>query len=303
MGRSRRERGHRDAQARRRRRWLIIGAAAAAAALAAWFVLPSVLSGRSAAEGATLASYKPPDVHALVVSASDDRTVTFGSHAGMLVSRDAGTTWRPLEGSSGKDAMGIATPPGSKIAYAAGHDVFLRSDDAGVTWRSLRPALPGTDIHGFAASAVRAGTFYAYVVGHGLYRSEDAGNVWQKAGSPPGSTMSLAVGKSGSTDTLLAATMEGASRSRDGGVTWERVSDLGGVQAFSAAGETVYAAAGNFVPVSVDGGTTWARRAFPRGAAVLVAVGPSDPNVVYVVTQRFEVWRSRDGGLTWERAG
>lgn len=45
------------------------------------------------------------------------------------------------------------------------------------------------------------------------------------------------------------------------------------------------------------------RRTFTRGGAVLVAAAPTNPKMVYVLTERLEVWRSADAGINWERAG
>lgn len=289
---------------RSRLRWVLLGGVTLIVLGGVWLVArPDTRSADGGTAGASLASYRPPDMHALAVSPLDERTVTFGHHQGMLVSGDAGKSWRPLAGAGGRDAMGVALPPNSKTAYAAGHDAFLRSDDGGKTWSAVRPALPGTDIHGFAASASRSDTFYAYVVGYGLYRSADAGATWQPLGKAPGSTMSIAVAGSGGRDVLFAVTMEsGIVRSIDGGMTWESIRELAGAGAVSAVGETVYAGARNAVLVSRDAGTTWQRRAF-SGNAALVAPAPSDPNVVYLLTDRLEVWRSANGGVTWERAG
>lgn len=284
----------------RRRRWLLGLAAAALLAGGGWWLfVRDAGSFGSGAEGARgIASYGPPDIHALAVHPTDPNVVIFGSHRGMLVSRDGGKSWNPI-GPSG-DAMGIAMPPGSKTAYAAGHDVFFRSDDGGRTWTSDRPALPGTDIHGFAASAVKTGRFYAYVVGHGLFWSADSGSTWARGGSAPGSTMSMAVAKSADRDILLASTMEGVQRSRDGGATWERVPEVGGAYV-GASGSRVYAATGSRVFVSSDGGMRWEPRAFSSGSAVLVAPAATDPDTVYVLAEGFGIWRSSDGGRTWQR--
>ena len=281
--------------------WLLLPAIALLLGSGWWFLVrtPDVTVAPGA--GAVLATYRPTDVHALQVSPTDERTVVFGHHRGMLVSHDGGALWALATGANG-DAMGVALPPGSQTQFAAGHDIFMRSDDGGRTWASVKPALPGTDIHGFAASAVTANTFYAYVVGSGLFRSADAGKSWQKAGDASGATMSMTVAKSGGTDILYANTMEGVQRSRDGGKTWEAVREVGGAT-LNAVGETVYAAAGGVVLASSDGGMTWDRRTFTRGGAVLVAAAPTNPRVVYVLTDKLEVWRSADGGASWERAG
>ena len=272
-------------------------AAVALVAVGAWWVFVRDAGSRESG-GRDIASYRPPDIHALAVHPTDPSVVIFGSHRGMLISRDAGRTWGPL-GPNG-DAMAIAMPAGSRTAYAAGHDVFFRSDDGGQTWSSVRPALPGTDIHGFAASATRPGRFYAYVVGQGLFRSDDGGETWVRSGNAPGSTMSMTAASAGGQEVLYASTMEGVQRSRDGGASWEPVRELSGAS-MSASGATVYATAGSRVLVTSDGGTTWDQRPFAQGRAALTAPAPSDPKIVYVLAEGFQIWRSADGGRTWER--
>lgn len=274
-------------------------ALAGAAAVAAVGFLIFTRAGPAGEDGATLASFRPGDMHSLAVAPTDPRTLLFGSHQGMLLSRDAGAAWRRV--ASG-DAMGIALAPNGAATYAAGHDVLLQSDDGGTTWRSVRTSLPGTDLHGFAAG-VAPRNVYAFVAGRGLFKSVDGGSTWTIASSgAPASTMSLAVGRAGGSEVLLASAMDGAQRSRDGGRTWERIAEIGPAM-MSAAGDTIYAAAGNFVFTSADGGTTWSRRTFTGGSAALVGAAPSEPGTVYVVTDRFEIYRSTDGGIRWERAG
>lgn len=302
--RSRRQPQREAAQPRRGRSWFITGVLGIGLLVAvAWLLTADTSPLRAGTPGgaASLASYRPPDLHALVVSATDERTITFGHHQGMLISHDGGATWTPLSGAGGKDAMGVALPPNSKTAYAAGHDVFLRSEDGGRSWSSAKAALPGTDIHGFAASATQSNTYYAYVVGFGLFKSTDGGTVWSAVAPAPGSTMSLAVSKSSSGDVLFASTMEGMARSRDGGRSWEPLRDVP-AGSVSAVGETVYVADRATVMASTDGGQTWQRRTFPRNAG-LIAVAPSNTSVVYIVTDQREVWRSMNGGASWERVG
>ena len=273
--------------------------AAAAVAAVGWFASERLRSPAPA--GVALAALRPPDIHALSVLPDDERSLVFGSHAGLAISRDGGVSWSKVGGAD-VDAMSIAMPPGSRTAIIAGHDVFMRSDDGGASWRSVRSGLPGTDVHGFAAGAREPNTFYAYVVGAGLLRSGDGGGSWTSLPGAPPSTHSLTVARSSAGDVIFAVTAEGLRRSADAGRTWQAVPDVPAAYV-SAAGDIVYAASGTNVFISTDAGASWRRRTFPPGRAALIAPAPSRPETIYVVTDRFEVHRSRDGGGTWERVG
>ena len=283
------------------RRWLVPAALVAAVAVAAvgWWATEGQ---RNVAQGGvTLAALRPPDIHALSVLPDDERSLVFGSHAGLAISRDGGASWSKVSGAN-VDAMSIAMPPGSRTAIIAGHDVYLRSEDGGASWRPVRSGLPGTDIHGFAASTREPNTFYAYVVGSGLFRSGDAGATWTSLPGAPASTHSLTIVRSGANDVIFAVTAEGLRRSADAGRTWQAVPDVSAAYV-SAAGDSVYSAGGANIFVSTDAGASWQRKTVPPGRATLIAPAPSRPETIYVVTDRFEVHRSRDGGGTWERVG
>ena len=283
------------------RRRLVPAAVLAAAAIAAvgWWATEGQRDVTQS--GVTLAALRPPDIHALSVLPDDERSLVFGSHAGLAISRDGGASWSKVSGAN-VDAMSIAMPPGSRTAIIAGHDVYLRSDDGGASWRSVRSGLPGTDVHGFAASARDPNTFYAYVVGAGLLRSVDAGVSWTSLPGAPPSTHSLTVARSSAGDVIFAVTAEGLRRSADAGRTWQAVPDVSAAHV-SAAGDIVYATSGANVFISADAGASWQRRTFPPGRAALIAPAPSRPETIYVVTDRFEVHRSRDSGNTWKRVG
>lgn len=217
----------------------------------------------------------------------------------MLVSRDGGRNWIAV-GPRG-DAMAIAMPPETKTAYAAGHDVLLRSDDGGATWERARADLPGTDIHALTGSPSQPGRFYAYVVGRGLFRSDDTGRTWQPLGDAV-AIGALAAVRGEQVDVLFALTTSGTQRSADAGRSWNVVPEATG-KALGGAGTTLYVADGAAITVSEDGGKRWQRRAFPGRDVMLVAAAPSEPKTAYIVTGALEVWRSLDAGATWERVG
>ncbi len=113
---------------------------------------------------------------------------------------------------------------------------------------------------------------------------------------------SLTVARSSAGDVIFAVTAEGLRRSANAGRTWQAVPEVSAAYV-SAVGDFVYATAGSTVFVSSDAGAVWQRKTFPPGRAALIAPAPSRPETLYVVTDRFEVHRSRDGGSTWERVG
>ncbi len=150
--------------------------------------------------------------------------------------------------------------------FVAGHEVFARSDDGGNTFDELRPAdLPGLDIHAFAQAPADGQVIYAFVVGHGLFASTDAGESWElraKLGNLPADTFGLAVVGSDSDTLVVVGPESGVLRSEDGGRTFIQILDV----------------------------PAWA-----------VAVDPSEPGAVWALT-RTGLARSDDEGLTWTAA-
>jgi photosystem II stability/assembly factor-like uncharacterized protein len=283
--------------------------------------------GGPAASGvAPLSVLRTADFHALAFSPDNPDTVFFGHHNGVMRSDDGGRTWKALVDRRNFDAMGLAVSHANpRQIFLAGHDIFQVSTDGGVTWQEAVHNLPGTDIHGFAISPDDPSRLYAFVVGHGVFGSGDAGRTWQRLGEVPRDVMALAAA-GGDPETLYAASMSaGVLRSTDGGKTWapavtglgsRRVLALavdpspGTGQALSSAApgagrparQTLYAGTEGGLYKSTDGGATWARLPFPGMTVVALAVSPARPQRILAISYhdgRGEVFRSDDGGATW----
>lgn len=267
-------------------------------------------AGGSSSSGAPLATLNTSDFHTLAFHPGDTNIVFFGHHNGVLKSADGGRTW--LETSfRGRnwDAMGMAISPGEpQNIYVAGHDVFSHSRDGGQSWAPLRHDLPGTDIHGFAMDPDNPSKLYAFVVGYGVYRSDNAGSNWQLLSRGlPGDVMALAAGGG---QTLYAGSMQrGVLKSSDGGKTWLTANTgIEGQNAMTLAvdskqPQTVYAGTEKGLFKSRDAGNSWSRLPFPGAAAATVAVAPGNPQVVIAIgvsnDRKGNVYRSEDGGRTW----
>jgi photosystem II stability/assembly factor-like uncharacterized protein len=181
-------------------------------------------------------------------------------------------------------------------------------------------------------------------IGDGVYKSIDAGEHWVNVGLPDSEKIARLVVDPRNADVVYACALgrewgpneeRGLFKTADGGKTWKKVlykNDLTGcsdVDIDPTNANIVYAGMFTFrrwawytesgggetaVYKSFDGGATWTRlsgpdasRGLPKGLMdrIGIAVAPSDPNVVYVIsetTDEGELWRSDDAGATWQVA-
>ncbi|MDO8671299.1 MAG: cytochrome c-type biogenesis protein CcmH [Dehalococcoidia bacterium] len=253
-----------------------------------------------------IATLKTEDVHALAIGPRDDNVIYFGHHDGVLRSDDGGQTWRPLVAQRNFDAMGLAVSSAApEIIYAAGHGILSRSTDSGKTWQAVANDLPGKDIHGFAMSAKDPKTLFAFVVGYGLFKSGDGGTSWKILSSAlPASVMALAVSGDDS-KTVYAGSMDsGLLRSTDGGVTWQpaniglNTKAVMSLATSPTAPGLVYVGTDRGLFQSKDGGASWTLDGF-NGTAMAVAAAPANPQLILLVDDKTNVYRSEDGGATW----
>jgi photosystem II stability/assembly factor-like uncharacterized protein len=178
-------------------------------------------------------------------------------------------------------------------------------------------------------------------VGDGMYKSVDAGAHWTHIGLPKSDKVARIIIDSRNPDIVYACVLgrewgpseeRGVFRTADGGATWKKVLYIDAQTACSDisadptnsnilyAGMYTYrrwawhleSGAGNTaVWKSVNGGSTWERLSgpdrmlgLPRKAMdrIGVAVAPSDPDIVYVISEtkdEGELWRSDDAGRSW----
>ncbi|MBI4295656.1 MAG: hypothetical protein HY667_00920 [Chloroflexi bacterium] len=266
--------------------------------------------GKSSGSPRPLAVLRTADYHSLAFSPDDPNVVFFGHHNGVMRSDDGGKTWRRLVERRNFDAMALAIAGGdSRLVYLAGHDVFYVSHDGGVSWRPVEHNLPGTDIHGFTISPETHG-LYAFVVGHGLFHSSDGGRIWAMVSTQlPTDVVDIAA-NGGNPELLYAVSLRmGVLRSTDGGQHWVPVSALGSgavaaVEVDLRAPKTVYAGGQSGLYTSTDAGDSWTRLAFPRNSVTVLASSPSQPGLLLAIVAHGDegfVYRSEDGGRTWER--
>ncbi len=285
-----------------RRWWLYAGAAAGLAAIAVVLALTVFHGGRSSDKRESTGLPDTPDYHSLLVNPSNSQKLMLGTHVGLYVSPDGGRHWR-FEALSGDDAMNLARPGGATV-WLAGHQVFKKSGDGGASWSDVRPAgLPSLDIHGFAVDPRNARILYAAVAGQGLYRSRDGGRSFSLASDQVGGhVMALAVTPDGR---ILAGDMQqGLLESSDGGGSWKRRlrAQVMGL-AVNPSDPKRLLATGAGIALSNDGGRSWRSVLDLQDGAGPVAWAQGNPQLAYAVGFNRTLYRSGDGGKTWNAVG
>ncbi len=178
-------------------------------------------------------------------------------------------------------------------------------------------------------------------VGDGMYKSVDGGEHWTHIGLEKSDKIARIVIDGRNPNIVFACALgrewgpseeRGVFRTSDGGATWTKVlyvdpqtscSDLSadpnnsnilyaGMYTYRRWAWHLESGSGNTaVYKSVNGGATWERLSgpdkllgLPRTAMdrIGVAVAPSDPNIVYVISEtkdEGELWRTDDAGQSW----
>lgn len=286
------------------RRWWVVQAATVlfAAGVTAFALLtrgvdpPGVVRpSQTALRGLPVA----PDYHSLLVSRDDSRRILLGTHDGVYESIDGGQTWQQTT-LVGEDAMTLEPAQGS-LVWAAGHGVLALSADAGVTWNAVRPdGLPSLDIHAFTIDPTDRRGVYAAVAGEGLYYSSDGGSTFGLVSAEFGGNFTtLELGRNG--EMLAGDAEKGLLLSSDKGRSWQPLSEraLSGL-ALHPVDPNVVLVGGPGLLLSGDGGRSFRQVLDVEQGAGPVAWAPSDGDVGYAVGFDRILYRTNDGGESWE---
>ncbi|MEE8218756.1 MAG: exo-alpha-sialidase [Vicinamibacteria bacterium] len=246
------------------------------------------------------ATARDPSGRYLAATASD----VYG--AAIHVSDDA-RDWRQLEHGpawskdGGRKLNQVWTLVPTKDRLYAGVDeagLFV-SDDAGETWSSVEslnehatrsgwyPGAGGLCAHAVLIDPKNPKRIWCAISAVGVFRSEDGGDSWQlkNDGIPPvvedkehkdlGRCVHGLVADPDDADTIYRREHNGMFRTRDGGETWERI-------------ESGLASWFGF-PIAMD-----------RGTRTLYVVPLESDEYRIPPDGRFRVFRSRDGGDSWQ---
>ncbi|HEY4425616.1 MAG TPA: hypothetical protein VGN10_15505 [Pyrinomonadaceae bacterium] len=263
----------------------------------------------------------------------------------------SGLRWRmigPFRAGRVNAVSGVVGQPDTFYFGSVGGGVW-KSSNAGRTWTPIFDATSVASIGAIGVAPSDANVIYvgtgeadmrdSIAFGNGVYKSTDAGKTWKHLGLETTKQIGRIIVDPKNPNTLFVAALgnayapnpdRGVYRSRDGGVTWQKVlfknDDVGAIdlQFDPVDSKIVYATLWNvrrppwfiYAPAngpgagifkSVDGGTTWKEisEGIPldgRGH-IGIAVAPTNRNRLYAVVDAKDggVFISNDAGATWTR--
>jgi photosystem II stability/assembly factor-like uncharacterized protein len=271
-------------------------------------------------------------VRALVVHPHNPRVLYLGSEHGLFRSTNGADQWErvssPLDGVQIWSLLLLPHAPDVILAGTCPSRLF-RSADGGRTWSEPQARLPQdcprimhSRVTTLCADPTAPETVWAGVEIGGLYRSRDGGRSWEATGQGLSSLdihgMVIVPGN-GRPKRLLTSTNNDLNLSTDDGATWQPLrvgqtlpwSYCRGMAQLSNRPEVVLLGNGDGPPGSagvvarsVDGGVTWQAARMPGRANSTLwnfAVHAADPDLVYASSVSGEVYRSSDGGASWEK--
>src|SRR5881398_1160301 len=245
---------------------------------------------------------------AAVVGVAGDRSTYY-------VGASAGGVWKTTDGGDSWEAVFKDQPTASIGAVA------LAPSNPNVVWVGTGEGNPRNDV----------------VDGRGVFMSPDAGKTWQFMGLGDVGQVSQIVIDPANPDIVFVAALghvwapnpeRGVYRTADGGKTWQKVlfvnDSTGAAHLVMVPGnprmlfagmwqfvrrpwELVSGGAGSGVYRSKDGGLTWERLTpgLPSGVTgnTAVAVGPTNPSHVYALIETTQgmLWDSKDQGDHWTK--
>jgi len=237
--------------------------------------------------------------------------------------------WEHIE--SPLDAFSTYTiaqsPHDASFMLAGTHPARLyRSRDGGRTWEKLSIELPAecdligeTRITSILFDPVEPGLIWFGVEIGGVFRSRDAGNTWQKTshGLVSEDIHALAVVRPDGKRKLFVATNRGVDISWDDGDHWAPMPVEVPRPYFRAivpkadSERVLFLTNGDGPPGSTgrllrsdDYGETWKDVGLPgplNSTPWCVAVHPASPELMFVVTNLGQLFRSADAGRTWTK--
>ncbi len=248
-------------------------------------------------------------VYSLAIDPSNPSIVYAALHTqGVSKTTDGGKTWKTIN-SGVDDPAGrsvVVDPLHPQTVYLGtwhGGSVF-RSTNGGASWSPARSGLSGAKVYKLVLDRLNPNILYA-ANARGMMKTSNAGGSWSSIGYSNDFIPSMAVDPKNSSVVFTGVMGVGLLRSANGGASWsssQRGLTAGIVHSLAQTATTLYVGlAGNGIARSTDGGRTWLGGGNGVGDywVNVIAVNPSNSQVMYAGTDRAGVFKSTNGGSSW----
>jgi len=255
--------------------------------------------------------YTGAAISGMIVIPGDGSKLLVGANTGAFLSNNSGSTW---EGTPLPSAEKFILSETAILASDSGGNIW-RSEDWGMSWNKIpildtmaefiagrlvndvvsmraftvAPSDPQVMYTGFTNAACLNGSLdICREPMPNIYRSQDGGSSWQELTGAPftnQAVLNIAVHPSNSSQ-LYAATVNGLYSSINSGTNWTKVAGFKSANQQIPIQDSLNPMATGEIDLVTD-----------------VVFDPFDYETIFATTQRGGVWRSADGGQTWEWAG
>lgn len=201
------------------------------------------------------------------IDPKDNRKIFVGDEGmyGLVWSQDGGATWSaaPQSFTARGTRSVVVDPTNSDRIYASGlnGDGFFKSADGGLTWSARRFGSSAVYVISVAVDPLSPNTIYAGTQNEGFFKSMDYGDTWASIGTGLSGAITYLTVDPTDLGRLFASTATATYLSEDGGQGWTNVLNM---------------------------------------PAWTVSIDPGDPSTVYASTRTQGLFRSSDGGHTWQ---
>ncbi|MCE4536413.1 glycosyl hydrolase [Pelomonas sp. P7] len=279
-------------------------------------------------------------VRALAVDPQRPERVYAGADCGLCISDDGGAHWRRADGAvAGMTVWSIAIDPSQPQVLYAGtgapsRAALFKSVDAGETWQRLPPEFPefcqGVNRPRLLTICVNpedGQDVWFGVEEGGCWRSRDGGQNFVRLDDPRQAirssdihAISILPATARAPRTFIVLTVNAVHVSQDDGQTWDwqlskqRFDGLyytRTVMPLPDVDDSLLMAIGDGTPGtktrmyrSTDRGYHWTETLLetaPNSTFWALGCHAADPSLVYAGTKYGDLFRSRDGGLTWQK--
>ncbi len=257
-------------------------------------------------------------IRALAASPSDPKTLVLGALDGVYRSADGGTTWSLISPEGSHELHEIESvaidPKDPKIIYAGTWHLPWKTTDGGTNWTNMKEGIiDDSDVFSIIVDPTNARNIYLSACS-GIYRSIDQGMKFIKVQGIPATARRTRVLMEDAKEpgTVFAGTTEGLWRTTDSGHTFARNGNPGWIINdvnidVTNSKRVLLATDRTGVMLSNDGGVTFSpsNKGFSTRQISAVAQDRADAEKLYVGVINDKaaggVFRSSDGGLTWEQ--